>query len=78
MLFNSLTFLIFFVVVLGVHRLVPGWSAKKGVLLLGSYVFYYTAWNPPYIAILLFSTVLDWWLARRIWLSRGAQESIGR
>ena len=39
-------------------------------MLLGSYVFYYTAWNPPYIAILLFSTVLDWWLARRIWLSR--------
>jgi alginate O-acetyltransferase complex protein AlgI len=69
MLFNSLTFLIFFVVVLGLHRLVPGWSAKKGVLLLGSYVFY-TAWNPPYVAILLFSTVLDWWLARRIWLSR--------
>jgi D-alanyl-lipoteichoic acid acyltransferase DltB (MBOAT superfamily) len=68
MLFNSLTFLAFFAVVFLLHRLMPTWGTRKGLLLLGSYIFY-AAWNPPYIAILLFSTALDWWLAKRIWLS---------
>jgi alginate O-acetyltransferase complex protein AlgI len=66
MLFNSWTFLVFFAIIFVLHRLMPGWKSKKGVLLLGSYVFY-AAWNPPYIVILLFSTVLDWILARLIW-----------
>jgi len=35
---------------------------------VASYVFY-AAWNPPYVFILLFSTSLDWWLARLIWKS---------
>src|SRR5579871_22161 len=68
MLFNSLTFLIFFVIVFTLHRLVPGWGTKKVLLLVASYVFY-AAWNPPYVVILLFSTSLDWWLARLVWKS---------
>ena len=66
MLFNSLTFMAFFVIVLIAHQLMPTWTARKTVLLVASYVFY-AAWNPPYVAILLFSTSMDWWLARRIW-----------
>jgi alginate O-acetyltransferase complex protein AlgI len=69
MLFNSLTFLIFFIVVFTLHRVMPGWSAKKLLLLIASYVFY-AAWNPPYVVILLFSTSLDWWLARLVWKSQ--------
>jgi len=68
MLFNSLTFLVFFAIVFTLYSLVSGWNRKKAVLLVGSYVFY-AAWNPPYVAILLFSTTLDWWLARLIWKS---------
>ncbi|HEV2332175.1 MAG TPA: MBOAT family O-acyltransferase, partial [Gammaproteobacteria bacterium] len=68
MLFNSLTFLIFFLIVFTLHRLIPGWSRKKLLLLAASYLFY-AAWNPPYALILLFSTSLDWWLARLIWKS---------
>ncbi|MFI4968050.1 MAG: MBOAT family O-acyltransferase [Gammaproteobacteria bacterium] len=68
MLFNSLTFLIFFVSVFCLHRLIPGWNRKKLLLLAASYLFY-AAWNPPYVATLLFSTTLDWWLARFIWKS---------
>ena len=68
MLFNSLTFLVFFVIIFGLHRLIPGWSGKKLLLLVASYLFY-AAWNPPYVGILLFSTTLDWWLARLIWKS---------
>lgn len=66
MLFNSLTFLVFFVLVFILHRLMPNWVAQKRLLLSASYLFY-AAWNPPYILILLFSTMLDWWLARLIW-----------
>jgi D-alanyl-lipoteichoic acid acyltransferase DltB (MBOAT superfamily) len=72
LLFNSLTFLVFFVVVFGLHRLIPGWSGKKLLLLVASYVFY-AAWNPPYVFILLFSTSMDWWLARLIWKSTDAR-----
>ena len=65
MLFNSLTFLVFFVAVLAVHRLMPTWTARKRFLLIASY-FFYASWNPPYVAILLFSTTMDWWFARQI------------
>ncbi|MBI1731985.1 MAG: MBOAT family protein [Gammaproteobacteria bacterium] len=65
MLFNSLTFLVFFAVVFSVHQLLPVWTARKCWLLAASYVFY-AAWHPPYALILLFSTGLDWWLARRM------------
>ena len=68
MLFNSLTFLVFFVIVFTFHRLIPSWGGKKLLLLVASYVFY-AAWNPPYVLILLFSTTMDWWLARMIWKS---------
>jgi len=64
-LFNSLTFLVFFAAVFGLHALLRGWTARKRLLLVASYLFY-AAWNPPYVAILAFSTTMDWWLARRI------------
>ena len=73
MLFNSLTFLIFFFVVFVLHRLMANWTAQKRLLLVASYLFY-AAWNPPYVVILLFSTVLDWWLARLIWRSEDVSQ----
>lgn len=69
MLFNSLTFLVFFAAVLALHALMPTWTARKRLLLAASYLFY-AAWNPPYVAILAFSTTMDWWLARKIWRSQ--------
>jgi alginate O-acetyltransferase complex protein AlgI len=65
MLFNSLTFVVFFVLVLALHRMPFGWVVKKFNLLLASYVFY-AAWNPPFVLLLWFSTVLDWWAANAI------------
>lgn len=64
MLFNSLTFLVFFAVVLAFHY-APGipWRGKKMFLLLASYVFY-GAWNPPFVILLWLSTVLDWYVAK--------------
>lgn len=51
MLFNSLTFLIFFLILLLVARLSPK-SWIKAILLLGSLIFYIW-WYPPYIIVLV-------------------------
>ncbi len=45
--------------------MIPTWSKKKYLLLVASYLFY-AAWNPPFVAILFASTLMDWWLARLI------------
>ena len=66
MLFNSFTFLVFFCCVFALYRLLPGWNARKWLLLVSSYLFY-AAWYAPYVVILLASTLVDWWIARRIW-----------
>jgi alginate O-acetyltransferase complex protein AlgI len=64
-LFNSLTFLVFFACVFSLYQLISNWAARKSLLLVASY-FFYAAWYPPYVLILAFSTTLDWWLARCI------------
>jgi alginate O-acetyltransferase complex protein AlgI len=63
--FNSLTFIVFFAVVLLLHRLPIGWTAKKINLLAASYLFY-AAWNPPFVVLLMISAVVDFHLARLI------------
>ncbi|NIQ02922.1 MAG: MBOAT family protein [Nitrospinaceae bacterium] len=65
MLFNSLTFIVFFIVVLGLHYTIQSWTARKTVLLLASYVFY-AAWNPPFVVLLWISTLIDWFVARAL------------
>ena len=63
MLFNSLTFIVFFLFVLLFHYTVSSWRIQKTILLISSYIFY-AAWNPPFVIILWFSTLLDWWVAK--------------
>lgn len=65
MLFNSLTFIAFFSLVLAVHYSPISWGAKKNSLLVASYLFY-AAWNPPFVILLWISTVVDWHIARWI------------
>lgn len=64
-LFNSYTFIVFFVTVLTCYYLVRSWRARKEILLLASYLFY-AAWNPPFVMLLWISTITDWFAARRI------------
>jgi alginate O-acetyltransferase complex protein AlgI len=71
LVFNSLTFVVFFTVVLLLHRIPFSWTTKKINLLLGSYVFY-AAWNPPFVILLWISTLVDWVVARRLYESTGA------
>ncbi|MEO6255416.1 MAG: MBOAT family protein [Sphingomicrobium sp.] len=63
MIFNSLTFLVFFAIVLALHNAPFSWRQKKINLLLASYLFY-AAWNPPFVILLWISTVVDWWAAQ--------------
>lgn len=65
MQFDSLAFLLFFALVLAGAAFARGWDARKNLLLVASYVFY-AAWNPAFVLLLLGSSALDWWLARRI------------
>lgn len=65
MLFNSLTFVVFFFVVLGLHHLPLSWKVKKINLLIASYLFY-AAWSPPFVILLWISTAVDWMVANKI------------
>jgi len=66
MVFNSYTFIAFFVIVLILHNLPLPWKAKKINLLLASYIFY-AAWNPPFILLLWLSTVVDFFVGRALY-----------
>src|ERR1700737_1277508 len=63
MVFNSLTFVVFFALVLALHSMPFGWTTKKVNLLIASYLFY-AAWNPPFVILLWVSTVVDWYAAQ--------------
>lgn len=65
MIFNSLTFVVFFTVVLTTYWALPGWGARKNLLLAASYLFY-AAWNPPFVLLLVLSTVVDYFAAARM------------
>lgn len=65
MQFDSISFLIFFSVLLFIYNIPSSWGFKKNQLLIGSYLFY-AAWNPWFLPLLLFSTTLDWLLALAI------------
>jgi alginate O-acetyltransferase complex protein AlgI len=67
MVFNSLTFLLFFAIVWTLHQLPFSWTIKKFNLLVAGYLFY-AAWNPPFVLLLIISAVADFFLAR--WMSR--------
>jgi alginate O-acetyltransferase complex protein AlgI len=66
LLFNSLTFVAFFALVLALHNAPLPWKVKKTNLLLASYLFY-AAWNPPFVILLWLSTAVDWHVAKRIY-----------
>ena len=66
MVFNSYTFIAFFILILFIHNLPFSWKTKKINLLLASYIFY-AAWNPPFILLLWLSTVVDFFVGRALY-----------
>jgi alginate O-acetyltransferase complex protein AlgI len=70
MLFNSLTFVVFFAVVVTAYWTMRSWTVRKNLLVTASYIFY-GAWNPPFAALLFFTTAMDFWLGARIAKAKG-------
>lgn len=66
MLFNSLSFVVFLVIVLALYYTkMFNWTFKKRMLLFASYVFY-GLWNPPLVILLWISTVIDWITGKKL------------
>ncbi len=73
MVFNSITFAVFLLVVLVVYWRVPG-TVRNAVLLMASYVFY-GWWDWRFLGLIALSTVVDFVVARRV---HTAQSERGR
>ena len=66
MQFNSVLYLVFLVLVVGVfYQLTP--RARRWLILAASYLFY-GYWSVPFSGLLVFSTVLDW--AASLWIQK--------
>lgn len=63
MIFNSLSFAIFFVAVCATYFAPVSWTSRKIFLTLASYGFY-AAWYPHMILLLWASTLFDWFVTR--------------
>lgn len=64
MLFNSFNFGYFFAIVVFVYFCLPH-RFRWALLLAGSYYFY-ASWNPSYLLLIIFSTLIDYFVALRI------------
>jgi alginate O-acetyltransferase complex protein AlgI len=62
MLFSSAEFLFFFLLVFALHRILP-W--RRALLLVASYAFY-SSWNPPFVLLLAYTTLIDYALGKSI------------
>ena len=69
MLFNSYSFVIFLLFVIVASRIIRSWKWRKCFLLIFSYLFY-AAWNPPFVILLWISTLIDWFVAKRIYTAK--------
>src|SRR6201987_1823889 len=65
MLFNSLTFVVFYVVVVTLFWSIRSWQARRNLLVVASYIFY-RAWNPPFPGGLFGTNAMDFGLARQM------------
>lgn len=73
MVFNSLSFFIFFAILLSLYYLIPQWRFKKLTLLVSSYIFY-GAFHLPFVFLLLLSTIVDWNAGN--WIQRSSNRKI--
>ncbi len=72
MLFNSLQFAYFFIVVYGLYRVLPH-KWQNYMLLISSYVFY-CAWDWRFSFLLVFSTIMDYFCGLAISKSEDARK----
>ena len=73
MLFNTIDFIIFFIVVLSVVVIIKNRKYQHLFLLGASYFFFYYTSN-YLLALLIFSTLLDFYIGKEIWKSETVQK----
>lgn len=64
MLFNSIEFIVFFIIIFALSLLIRG--RLRWVLLLVASYYFYMSWRAEYILLILFSTVVDYIVSRLI------------
>lgn len=64
MLFNSLQFLAFFPIVVGLYFLTP--QRSRWFLLLAASYYFYMCWEPMYVLLIVASTLVDYFAAGRM------------
>lgn len=70
MLFNSLDFVIFFLVVLALNQVLRKSSTAQKLMLLAASYYFYGQWEWSYLALILFSTIVDYTIGMRLAASR--------
>ena len=65
MLFHSIDFLVFFAIVYPVYLLLRTTPYMNAWLLAASY-FFYSWWNPAYLLLIIGTTIVDFYVVRRI------------
>ena len=66
MLFNSATYALFLSAVFLVYWAVAKWPVVRHLVLLGASYGFYAHWDPRFLGLIVFSTVLDWTVGRAL------------
>ncbi len=64
MQFHSLEFIVFFILTVFLYFLLP--HRHRWLFLLISSYYFYMCWKPAYLILIIFSTVVDYWLGLRM------------
>jgi D-alanyl-lipoteichoic acid acyltransferase DltB (MBOAT superfamily) len=66
MLFTSLHFVVFFIVVLTLNRYLRAWPTAQKLMLLAASYYFYGQWQWSYLALVWFSTIVDYLIGLRL------------
>ncbi|GAA0713658.1 MBOAT family O-acyltransferase [Dokdonella soli] len=66
MLFTSLHFIVFFIVVLVLNQRLKSWPTAQKLMLLAASYYFYGQWEWQYLLLIWFSTIVDYLIGRRL------------
>jgi len=66
MLFNSVHFVVFFLVVLSLNQALRRWPTAQKLMLLAASYYFYGQWEWHYLLLIWFSTITDYLIALRL------------
>lgn len=73
MIFNSIPFVIFFLVFYIIYLLIRNRTSKTYLILIASY-FFYAWWDWRFLSLIIFSTIVDYFLGKKIYGSESIKE----